>query len=262
MKPAEPFASLAGATAVVTGGARGIGLQIATTLQAVGMTAVLVDRDGAELDRAVERLAQSGRAAGLTADLSASGASEAGGLAEIGGVLAGLPPLAVWVNNAGVVSHQAAEDVDVEEFERVIRDNTASALRGCQTAFQHMRAGSGDRAIVNITSLVVDKVLPDRLSYAASKAALQSVTRYAAQEWGRHGIRVNAISPGYVDTRLTQWADDDPRTQTKRQTLGTIALRRAGSVDDIANAVLFLCSPLSAYVTGHILQVDGGWHLL
>ena len=258
MKPAEPFASLAGATAVVTGAARGSGLQIASTLQSVGMAAVLVDRDGAELDRAVELLAQSGHVAGLAADLSVTGD---GGLAGIGGVLAGLPPLAVWVNNAGVVSHQAAEHVDVDEFERVIRDNTASALRGCQMAFERMRAGSGDRAIVNITSLVVDKVLPDRLSYAASKAALQSVTRYAAQEWGRHGIRVNAISPGYVDTRLTQWADDDPRAHAKRQTLGTIALRRAGSVDDIANAVLFLCSPLSAYVTGHILQVDGGWHL-
>lgn len=121
-----------------------------------------------------------------------------------------------------------------------------------------MRDGSGDRAIVNITSLVVDKAIPDRLSYAASKAALQSITRYAASEWGRHGIRVNAISPGYVDTRLTRWADDDPRMVAKRQTLATLPLPRAGTVEDIANAVLFLASDEARYITGVTLPVDGG----
>src|SRR5690349_514837 len=106
----SPFAAMAGTTAVVTGAARGIGFQIATTLQEVGL-------------------------AGVEAEL------------------AGLPPLRVWINNAGVVSHQAAEDVDLTEFDRVLRNNAATALRGCQVAHRHMRAETGaDRAIVNLSS--------------------------------------------------------------------------------------------------------------
>jgi len=248
-----PFTCLQGRTAVVTGAARGIGLQIATVLQSVGMTLVLVDRDADELARARTMMSAHGPAIALAANLSTDDSSPA--IAE---ALAPLPSLAVWVNNAGRVSHQAAEDVDLTEFEEVLRDNTASALRGCQAAFRAMPGGG---SIVNITSLVTDKVLPDRLSYSTSKAALENVTRYAAQEWGPRGIRVNAISPGYIDTRLTQWADDDPRMIAKRTTLGTLALPRAGTVDDIAHTVLYLSSPLASYVTGQVVLVDGGWHL-
>ena len=248
-----PFTCLQGRTAVVTGAARGIGLEIATVLQSVGMTLVLVDRDADELTRARTMMSAHGPAIALAANLSTDDS-----LPAIAEALAPLPSLAVWVNNAGRVSHQAAEDVDLTEFEEVLRDNTASALRGCQAAFRAMPGGG---SIVNITSLVTDKVLPDRLSYSTSKAALENVTRYAAQEWGPRGIRVNAISPGYIDTRLTQWADDDPRMIAKRTTLGTLALPRAGTVDDIAHTVLYLSSPLAAYVTGQVVLVDGGWHL-
>jgi NAD(P)-dependent dehydrogenase (short-subunit alcohol dehydrogenase family) len=255
----SPFAALAGATAVVTGAARGIGYQIATTLQEVGMTVVLVDRDGDELASAAKDL--SGRGAPvvpMVAELA-----EPDGLTGVEAELDDLPPLRVWVNNAGVVSHQAAEDVDLAEFERVVRNNAGTALRGGQVAFRHMRREEAtvDRAIVNLSSMLAEKALPERLSYATSKSALQTVTRYAAQEWGPYGIRVNAVSPGYVDTRLTQWADDDPRQVAKRQAVSTLALRRAGTVADIAGAVLFLASPLAAYVTGTVLRVDGGWHL-
>lgn len=251
----DPFAELAGLTAVVTGSARGIGLRIAARLQEVGMCAVLLDRDADELDRAAAELAGTGRAVPVAADLGTDD-----GLAGLAATLGGLPPLAVWVNNAGVVSHQAAEDVDVDVFEQVLRDNTSSALRGCQAAYRAMPA-DGPRAIVNISSLVVDKVLPLRLSYAASKAAIESVTRYAAQEWGPRGIRVNAISPGYIETRLTRWPAGDPREVAKQQTLRSLALPRAGTVDDIADTVLYLSSSLSSYVTGHVVRVDGGWHL-
>ncbi len=248
-----PFTCLQGRTAVVTGAARGIGLQIATVLQSVGMTLVLVDRDADELAHARTMMSAHGPAVALAANLSIDDS-----LPAIAEALAPLPSLAVWVNNAGRVSHQAAEDVDLTEFEEVLRDNTASALRGCQAAFRSMPGGG---SIVNITSLVTDKVLPDRLSYSTSKAALENVTRYAAQEWGPRGIRVNAISAGYIDTRLTQWAEDDPRMIAKRGTLGALALPRAGTADDIAHTVLYLSSPLASYVTGQVVLVDGGWHL-
>ena len=143
-----------------------------------------------------------------------------------------------------------------------MRDNTVSALRGSQIAFRAMTSASAPGgSIVNITSMVTRKALPERLSYSTSKAALENVTRYCAQEWGPRGVRVNAVSPGYIDTRLTQWPEDDPRTAAKRESVGRLALPRSGTVDDIAAVVLFLASPQAAYVTGQTVFVDGGWHL-
>jgi NAD(P)-dependent dehydrogenase (short-subunit alcohol dehydrogenase family) len=254
----RPFESLGGRTAVVTGAARGIGLEVARVLQSVGMTVVLADRDAQELERAHAELGASatsaaGAVVALVADLSSDEC-----LPAVEAALAKAPPLAVWVNNAGRVSHQRAEGVDLAEFEQVLRDNTASALRGSQAAFRAMHDGG---SIVNLSSLLAEKALPERLSYATSKAALENVTRYTAREWGPRGIRVNAISPGYIETRLTQWPEDDPRAVHKRATLAQLALPRAGTPEDIAHTVLYLSSPLASYVTGQILYLDGGWHL-
>jgi len=255
----QPFAGLAGRTAVVTGAARGIGERIAAMFLELGMSVLLVDRDGAALDVALSRLVDDGQvnAHGVVADLSSDSC-----IPVLEQEVATLPALAVWVNNAGRVSHHSAAEVDVETFEEVLRDNTSSAVRGSQVAFRQFRRQDTPGAIVNITSLVTDKVLPQRLSYSTSKAALENVTRYTAQEWGRYGVRVNAVSPGYIDTRLTAWADDDPRQVAKRATLEQIALPRAGTVDDIAHTVLYLASPLASYVTGTQIFVDGGWHVI
>jgi NAD(P)-dependent dehydrogenase (short-subunit alcohol dehydrogenase family) len=256
----EPFASLEGRTAVVTGSARGIGYEIAWALRLVGMSLLLIDKDGDELGRAVEAIRRSeapGDVAAVTADLGADD------LAGVETALDGLAPVAVWVNNAGGVSHQAAEVTDPATFEALFRNNVVSALRGGQLAYRRMTAASETGgAIVNITSLVTEKVMPERLSYSTSKAALGNVTRHMAQEWGPRGIRVNAVSPGYIDSRLTQWAADDPRQISKLATVGTLALRRLGQASDIAQTVLYLVSPLASYVTGQTIFVDGGWHLI
>ena len=254
MDISRPFDSLAGRTAVVTGAARGIGLAIAETLQAAGLTVLLVDRDAVELEVAVSQLTATGPAAGVAASLSTDDC-----LAPLEAVLATLPPLAIWVNNAGRTSHADASDVDLADLEEVFRDNTASALRGSQIAARAMSDGG---SIVNITSFATVKALPLRLSYAASKAALENVTQYTAREWGPRGIRVNAVSPGYIDTRLTQWPEDDPRTAGKSATLATLPLPRIGTPTDIANTVLYLSSPLASYVTGQSILVDGGWHVV
>jgi 3-oxoacyl-[acyl-carrier protein] reductase len=254
--PREPFAHLEGRTAVVTGAARGIGYEVAAALRGVGMSLLIIDKDSDELSRAVPALEAaegSGEVAGVAADLGQDD------LAVVERELDGLPQLTVWVNNAGGVSHQAAEDTDPATLEALFRNNVTSALRGGQVAFRRMASGG---AIVNITSLVTEKVLPQRLSYSTSKAALGNVTRHMAQEWGGTGIRVNAVSPGYIDSRLTQWPDDDPRQIAKLATMNTLALRRLGRATDIADTVLYLVSPLSSYVTGQTIFVDGGWHLI
>jgi NAD(P)-dependent dehydrogenase (short-subunit alcohol dehydrogenase family) len=112
-----------------------------------------------------------------------------------------------------------------------------------------------------VCSLTTERVLPDRLSYATSKAALESITRYSASEWGVHGIRVNAVSPGYIETRQTQWAPDDPRALAKQRAIAELPLRRAGQPSDIARTVLYLASSLASYVTGQTIFVGGGWDL-
>lgn len=260
MSLTQPYAAMAGGTAVVTGAARGIGLAIASTFRQVGMNVVVVDRDATALEEGLAELreqAGDGLVGGVCTSLSTDEC-----LTPIAAALAELPRVGVWVNNAGRVSHEDAEHVDLDTFEEVMRDNTVSALRGSQIAFRAMTGESGEGgAVVNITSLVTEKALPQRLSYATSKAALENVTRYCAQEWGPRGVRVNAVSPGYIDTRLTQWPEDDPRSAAKRESVSRLALPRSGTVTDIAAVVLFLASPQAAYVTGQTVFVDGGWHL-
>jgi NAD(P)-dependent dehydrogenase (short-subunit alcohol dehydrogenase family) len=255
------FQELADRTAVVTGAARGIGLCIAEALQAVGMHLVLVDRDGPELELAATSLSQRGPVSAVATTLSSEECRT-----PIEAALARTTPLAVWVNNAGRVSHADAVDTDLAEFEEVFRDNAVSALRGSQIAFRAMTAVPDGvepgGAVINVTSFVTERALPLRLSYATSKAALENITRYTAAEWAPHGVRVNAVSPGYIDTRLTDWPEDDPRAAAKRATLAGLPARRAGSAEEIARAVLFLASSLSTYTVGQTVFVDGGWHLI
>lgn len=242
---------------MVTGAARGIGLTITQALHRVGMSVLLVDRDAAELSIAVTSLAGgSSRVASVAGTMSTDEC-----LPAINTELAAMPPLGVWVNNAGRVSHVAAEDADLAHFEEVLRDNASSVLRGSQLAFRQMTCHGAGGAIVNVGSLVTQKILPERIAYATSKAAVANLTRYCAQEWGPHGIRVNAVSPGYVDSRLTAWAEDDPRAVARRAVVDGLPLRRGGTSDDVARTVLYLASPLAAYVTGETVLLDGGWHL-
>jgi NAD(P)-dependent dehydrogenase (short-subunit alcohol dehydrogenase family) len=186
MNPNLPFASMAGSTAVVTGDARGIGLAVAATFRAVGMGVLVVDRDPEALEEGLAELrAQAGDAtvSGVCTSLSTDACLE-----PVAAALAEGPRVGVWVNNAGRVSHEAAEDVDLATFEEVMRDNTVSALRGSQIAFRAMTSASASGgAIVNITSMVARKALPQRLSTPPRRRRWRTSRATAPRSGGRAG---------------------------------------------------------------------------
>jgi len=164
----------------------------------------------------------------------------------------------VLVNNAGTAWKAPAETMPLEKWEQVFDTNATGCFLMSQAVGREMiRSGRGG-AIVNVASFVADfgsdpEVL-DAVGYSASKGAVVSLTRDLAVKWARHGIRVNAIAPGYFDTRMSAGILERARRRIEELT----PLRRIGQEGEIKGAVLFLASDAAAYVTGHILAVDGG----
>jgi 2-dehydro-3-deoxy-D-gluconate 5-dehydrogenase len=244
----------AGSSVVVTGGARGSGLATAKAFASSGAKVVIVDLDAGALE---EANAEVGGAFGTVAvDLTGSEVGD-----KVGAALNGLPPLRVWVNNAGIVSHQTADEVTIADFEAVQQKNVSTVLNGAKIARAHFGQHE-DHSIVNISSEAALRAMARRLSYGVSKTAVLGITRYLAHEWGPQKIRVNAICPGHIATRLTDFNPDGPDAAFHKQMLASLPIPRRGAPADIAGAALFLSSSLATYVTGQALPVDGGWSLI
>ena len=162
----------------------------------------------------------------------------------------------ILVNNAGTIHRHPATEYPIEAWDAVIRTNLDSAWLLSQRLGRRMtERGSGK--IINIASLLSFSGGITVPAYTASKHAVAGLTKALANEWGRHGVQVNAIAPGYFRTDNTQRLQDDPvRSQ---EISGRIPAGRWGEPSDIGGAVVFLASPASDYVTGHVLVVDGGW---
>jgi len=244
---------LDGRTAVVTGASSGLGDRFARVLHAAGATVVVAARRADRLESLAADLGD--RVLAVPADLTVEADRERliARAAELHG------SVDVLVNNAGHSSPVAAERETLERFSAAMDLNLVAPFHLCQLAGEHMlRAGNG--SIVNIASilgLVASSPMKDA-TYCASKGALVNLTRQLGCEWGRKGVRVNALAPGWFPSEMTQaeMFDDEGGAQfVARNT----PMGRPGRLEELDGALLFLASAASSYVTGQILAVDGGW---
>ena len=163
----------------------------------------------------------------------------------------------ILVNNAGISARIPAEEYPDDAFDRMVDLNLTALFRGMREAASRWIDAGRSGTIINLASFA--GVVADPLSapYAATKGAVVQLTRTCAVEWAPHGIRVNAIGPGYIRTEMTAHTLDSPEAGAVIQ--AKTAMARAGRTDEIGSAAVFLASEASSYVTGHILMVDGGW---
>jgi gluconate 5-dehydrogenase len=249
---ADPRAlfDLSGRVACVTGASSGLGRQAATALAAAGARVVGVARRKAALD---DWVAETGaHAAAVAADVT-----DRSGLADLARALAapfGAPDIVVHA--AGLNTREAADDVTAEGWDRTLAINLGAPFFLSQALVPAMKARGWGR-IVNFASLQTTRAFPGGIAYGASKGGVGQLTRAMAEAWSPHGITANAIGPGFFPTELTQavFADPDRAARNAAQT----CIGRNGRMQDMDGPLLFLCSEASAYVTGQVLMVDGGF---
>lgn len=228
-------------TALITGGARGIGAAITARLKADGLRTVVLDIIAPE-GQAPDRFVQ--------VDLSdASAATEA--CAEI----ARSEEVGCLINNVGIVAPAALEDVDLADFDRLFSINLRPSLIAAQAFIPAMKARGAGRIVMNTSRVSLGKEL--RSLYSATKGAAQSMARTWALELAPHGITVNSVAPGPIGTDAF-WRNNPPEAPLTRAIIEKVPLRRMGTPEDVANAVAFFCAPPSGFVTGQTLFVCGG----
>lgn len=242
---------LEGRSAIVTGAAHGLGLAIARRYAAEGAHVVLADVDAEAGEAAATALG------GTFVRTDVADRTSVQSLVDVAVERHGR--LDVMVANAGITGGAPFLELGDDLFDRVIAVNLRGVFLCNQIAGRQFVAQGSGGAIVNTASILSARANHTTAAYSASKAAVVSLTHSAAAALGPHGVRVNAIGPGYIETQMTAGIRDQPAlAQTIRD---ATVLGRFGEPDDIANTAVFLASDESAYVTGQVLYVDGGWLL-
>ena len=241
---------LQGKHALVTGAGRGIGLAIAKALAREGASVAIADLDGGRAEAAAASVG--GRALSIRADV----ADPESVAAMVGTALEAFGRLDILVNNAGIGGNTPFLETSLEEWRRILDVNLTGAFLVAQAAAREMvRAGGGGR-IVNIASLSGQRGGHGRAAYGSAKAGLELLTKVMAVELAPHGINVNAIAPGPIETEIARFMHDEA---TRAAYHYLVPMSRYGTPEEIADAAVFLCSDESRYVQGHTLNVDGGF---
>ena len=246
----SPF-DLHGRCAVVTGAGRGLGRAIALGLARAGADVVLLGRKGNQ-DDTRDRVA----ALGVQADVVDLDVSDLDAVEQVTAELNGSRQVDIVINNAGIIDRADSVAVGRDSWQRVLDVNLNGLFFLTQQLGRPM-VERGHGKIVSIASLLSFQGGLRVVSYAASKHGVAGVTKALANEWGPHGVQVNAIAPGYIVTDNTTALRED--ADRSRSILERIPAGRWGTAEDIAGAAVFLSSSAADYVNGHILAVDGGW---
>ena len=244
---------LSGKTALVTGGGRGIGREIAFKLASAGCDVAICDIDAVTAESTAKDLEATGvKSLGIAANVADAASVEA----MFKTFLEKFGKMDILINNAGITRDGLVMRMKEEDWDAVLSVNLKSAFLCCREAARPMmkaRAGT----IISIASIVGLMGNAGQANYAAAKAGMIGLTKTLAKEFSSRNITVNAVAPGFIKTAMTDKLSDEDRSKLT----DAIPLQRLGYPDDIANAVLFLASPMASYITGHVLSVNGGLYM-
>jgi NAD(P)-dependent dehydrogenase (short-subunit alcohol dehydrogenase family) len=246
---------LTGMRALVTGGSRGLGRQMATALGEAGASVVLTARTQAALEAAAAEMGEQGiRAVPVVCDVARPdevAAAVARALEEVG-------QIDILVNNAGTAWGAPAVEMPLDAWRRVLETNLTGTFLMAQAVGRAMIERGRGGTIINVASIAglhgTDPRVLDAIGYSASKGGVIALTRDLAVKWAQYGITVNAIAPGFFPSQMTRWLIENRREAI----LNTIPLRRLGGDDDLKGVVVFLASRAARFVTGQVLAIDGG----
>ena len=240
-------------TALITGASRGIGRACALALAEAGARVALAARNIAQLEELAEQIRSKGREAfAVGLDLASPDSIKE----AVGKASKDFGRIDILVNNAGVTKDGLALRMKKDDWDLVINTNLTGTFLVCQQVLPGMMRERWGR-IINISSVVGEMGNPGQANYVASKAGLIGLTKSLAQEMGSRNITVNAIAPGFIETDMTHGLSQE----LKDKMLANIPLKRLGQADDVASAVVFLASDGAAYISGHVLDVNGGLYM-
>ena len=240
-------------TAFVTGASYGIGAATALALARRGLDVAISATRVENLSNVVAQLeAMNARVVPVALNLGSHSNIEQA-MATVTDAFGGVD---VLVNNAGISNRKAAVEITPEEWEAVMQTNVTGTFFMCQQMGRHLVGGGRPGCIINVASTHGIVAMAQRVIYGTSKAAIIHMTKMLAIEWAQHGIRVNAIAPGTVETPSRAAFLSDPKT--REMMLNRVPLHRFGTAEEVADAVCYLVSPEAAYITGHTLVMDGG----